>query len=50
LSTPIITKSSMVSTAVPRPSPTFTPGRGACQPPMPSWTRLTGGALGMFVA
>ena len=25
---------------------TFTPGRGACQPPIPSWTRLSGRHVG----
>ena len=35
---------------VPRARPTFTPARGACQPPMPIWTRLVGGAFLMSVA
>ena len=47
---PISTQSVTVMTVVPRSRPTFTPGRGACQPPMPIWTRFLAGTFGMSVA
>jgi hypothetical protein len=49
-SMPISTQSVTVMIVVPRSRPTCTPGRGACQPPMPICTRFCGGTLGMSVA
>ena len=47
---PISTQSVTVMMVVPRSRPTWTPGRGACQPPMPICTGFLGGTLGMSVA
>ena len=43
---PISTQSVTVMIVVPRSRPTFTPGRGACQPPMPICTRFFGRHVG----
>jgi hypothetical protein len=47
---PISTQSVTVMIVVLRSRPTLTPGRGACQPPMPIWTRFSGGTFGRLVA